>query len=132
MAKCLVGAAGGLSAADKAKLIPENIREGIIIAGITGGLFPIDELEVLMISFSVSGGYYIWYVMNESGNYDTKWLPDHPTGTVVGTVKLVAIMSGTSGTICGHSGAGVYTTDHTNTYTMAGASGAFVVLGTRN
>lgn len=29
MAKCLVGAAGGLSAADKAKLIPENLRDGL-------------------------------------------------------------------------------------------------------
>ena len=31
MAKCLVGATGGLSAADKAKLIPENIREGVTL-----------------------------------------------------------------------------------------------------
>ena len=38
MAKCLVGATGGLSAADKAKLIPENIREGITIAKVTGNL----------------------------------------------------------------------------------------------
>lgn len=29
MAKCLVGAAGGLSASDKAKLIPENLRDGV-------------------------------------------------------------------------------------------------------
>lgn len=38
MAKCLVGAAGGLSVADKAKLIPENIRNGITIAKVTGTL----------------------------------------------------------------------------------------------
>ena len=31
MAKCLVGAAGGLSAADKAKLIPENIKAGVTL-----------------------------------------------------------------------------------------------------
>lgn len=31
MAKCLVGAAGGLAAADRAKLIPENIRAGVTL-----------------------------------------------------------------------------------------------------
>ena len=31
MAKCLVGAAGGLPAADRAKLIPENIRKGVTL-----------------------------------------------------------------------------------------------------
>lgn len=31
MAKCLVGAAGGLSAADKAKLIPQNIKAGVTL-----------------------------------------------------------------------------------------------------
>ena len=40
MAKCLVGAAGGLTAADKAKLIPENIRTGVTIAKVTGSLLP--------------------------------------------------------------------------------------------
>ena len=29
MAKCLVGAAGGLTASDKAKLVPENLRDGV-------------------------------------------------------------------------------------------------------
>lgn len=38
MAKCLVGAAGGLSAADKAKLTPKNIRAGVTIAKVTGTL----------------------------------------------------------------------------------------------
>ena len=31
MAKCLVGATGGLSAADRAKLIPENIKAGVTL-----------------------------------------------------------------------------------------------------
>ena len=38
MAKCLVGAVGGLPAADKAKLLPENIRKGVTIAKVTGTL----------------------------------------------------------------------------------------------
>lgn len=123
---------GGLSPADNAKLIPQNIRENITIAGVTGELVPINGLEVLMISFSVSGGYYNWYVRNASGEYDVKSVHLNPTGAVIGTVKLVAITGPTAGTICGHSGQGVYTTGHTNDYTMTGLSGAFVVLGTVN
>ena len=38
MSRSMIGAAGGLSAADQAKLIPENIREGITIAKVTGTL----------------------------------------------------------------------------------------------
>ena len=130
MSKSMVGAAGGLSATDRAKLIPENIRAGVTIAGVTGTLAPIDGLEVLMISFSVDGGNYNWYVRNASGGYDVKDVRNSPSGTVLGTVELVAIVGPTQGTICGHTGEGVYTTGHTNTYSMAGLSGAFVVLGT--
>lgn len=121
---------GGLSAADKEKLIPENIRAGVTIAGVLGSLEPLGDLKVLAISFSVSGGYYNWYVRNRSGSYDVKAVQHEPNGSVIGTVKLVAIIGPTAGTICGHSGQGVYTTDHNNNYQMAGLSGAFVVLGT--
>lgn len=38
MAKCFVGAAGGLSAADKELLVPENIRSGVTIGKVTGTL----------------------------------------------------------------------------------------------
>ena len=38
MAKSFIGAAGGLSAADKALLVPENIRSGVTIGKITGTL----------------------------------------------------------------------------------------------
>ena len=41
MSKSMMGAAGGgLSAADKALLIPENIRTGVTIAKVTGTLYP--------------------------------------------------------------------------------------------
>ena len=45
MAKCLVGVAGGISANDKGKLIPENIRAGVTLfegtsKQIEGGFFP--------------------------------------------------------------------------------------------
>lgn len=36
MSKSMMGTAGGLSAADRKKLIPENIREGVSIAKVTG------------------------------------------------------------------------------------------------
>ena len=38
MSKSIMGTAGGLSAADKALLIPENIRAGVTIAKVTGTL----------------------------------------------------------------------------------------------
>ena len=38
MAKCLIGPAGGLSAADKAQLIPENIRYGVPVGKVRGTL----------------------------------------------------------------------------------------------
>ena len=68
MAKCLVGAAGGLSAADKAKLIPENIRDKVTIAGVTGSLTPVENLKVLMTAFSVAGGNVMYQLMNGDGN----------------------------------------------------------------
>lgn len=52
MAKCFVGAAGGLSAADMAVLIPENLRKDVVLfAGtpreVVGNLFPSDEHNCL-------------------------------------------------------------------------------------
>lgn len=38
MSKSMMGAAGGLSAADKARLIPENIRYGVVIGKAVGTL----------------------------------------------------------------------------------------------
>ena len=38
MAKSFIGAAGGLSAADKELLVPENIRSGVTIGKVTGTL----------------------------------------------------------------------------------------------
>ena len=60
MAKCLVGATGGLSAADKAKLIPANIRAGVtLFAGtqkeLIGTLEPADELDVLATMYYYTG-----------------------------------------------------------------------------
>ena len=48
MSKGMLGAAGGLSAADREKLIPENIREGIVLfegtpRQIVGTLYPAPE-----------------------------------------------------------------------------------------
>ena len=40
MSKGMISAAGGLAAADKALLIPENIRAGVTIAKVIGSLIP--------------------------------------------------------------------------------------------
>lgn len=101
MAKCLVGAVGGLPAADKAKLLPENIRKGVTIAKVTGTLEPADELDVLASMY-----YY------------------------KGTIKRVMIFQSSGGNICGHSGPGTYTSGHTNTISgFDNKAQSFVVLG---
>lgn len=61
MDKCLVGAVGGLPAADRAKLIPANIRAGVtLFAGtqkeVVGTLEPADELDVLATMYYHSSG----------------------------------------------------------------------------
>lgn len=43
MSKSMVGPTGGLSATDKTKLIPENIRKGVTICGVTGVYDGIDD-----------------------------------------------------------------------------------------
>lgn len=52
MAKSFIGAAGGLSAADKALLVPENIRSGVTIGKVTGGLLPSCKENSLVCSWA--------------------------------------------------------------------------------
>jgi len=52
MSKGMTAAAGGLSAADKALLIPENIRTGVTIAKVTGGLLPSCKENSLVCSWA--------------------------------------------------------------------------------
>lgn len=134
MAKCLVGATGGLSAADKAKLIPANIRAGVtLFAGtqkeVVGTLEPADELDVLAtMRFSV--GAYNAYIRYWNGSTYAAADVSLSSATISGTIKKVIIIEGPNCNICGHSGVGVFTSGHTNTISNFGSQQhSFVVLG---
>ena len=129
MAKCLVGAVGGLPAADKAKLLPENIRKGVTIAKVTGTLEPADELDVLAtMRFSV--GAYNAYIRYWNGSTYAAADVSLSSATISGTIKKVIIIEGPNCNICGHSGVGVFTSGHTNTISNFGSQQhSFVVLG---
>lgn len=129
MAKCLVGAVGGLPAADKAKLLPENIRKGVTIAKITGTLEPADELDVLAtMRFSV--GAYNAFIRYWNGSTYAAADVSLSSATISGTIKKVIIIEGPNCNICGHSGVGVFTSGHTNTISNFGSQQhSFVVLG---
>ena len=129
MAKCLVGAVGGLPAADKAKLLPENIRKGVTIAKVTGTLEPADELDVLAtMRFSV--GAYNAFIRYWNGSTYAAADVSLSSATISGTIKKVIIIEGPNCNICGHSGVGVFTSGHTNTISNFGSQQhSFVVLG---
>lgn len=129
MAKCLVGAVGGLPAADKAKLLPENIRKGVTIAKVTGTLEPADELDVLAtMRFSV--GAYNAFIRYWNGSTYASADVSLSSATISGTIKKVIIIEGPNCNICGHSGVGVFTSGHTNTISNFGSQQhSFVVLG---
>lgn len=130
MAKCLVGAVGGLPAADKAKLLPENIRKGVTIAKVTGTLEPADELDVLATMYYHTGDISTVTYWNGSSYVNGSVQTGFGSVTVKGTVKRVMIFQSSGGSICGHSGPGTYTSGHTNTISgFDNKAQSFVVLG---
>lgn len=130
MAKCLVGAVGGLPAADKAKLLPENIRKGVTIAKVTGTLEPADELDVLATMYYHTGDISTVTYWNGSSYVNGSVQTGFGSVTVKGTVKRVMIFRSSGGSICGHSGPGTYTSGHTNTISgFDNKAQSFVVLG---
>ena len=130
MAKCLVGAVGGLPAADKAKLLPENIRKGVTIAKVTGTLEPADELDVLASMYYYTGDIATVTYWNGAGYVTGSVQTGFGSVTVKGTIKRVMIFQSSGGNICGHSGPGTYTSGHTNTISgVDNKAQSFVVLG---
>lgn len=130
MAKCLVGAVGGLPAADKAKLLPENIRKGVTIAKVTGTLEPADELDVLASMYYYTGDIATVTYWNGAGYVTGSVQTGFGSVTVKGTIKRVMIFQSSGGNICGHSGPGTYTSGHTNTISgFDNKAQSFVVLG---
>lgn len=135
MAKCLVGATGGLSAADKAKLIPANIRAGVtLFAGtqkeLIGTLEPADELDVLASMYYYTGDIATVTYWNGAGYVTGSVQTGFGSVTVKGTIKRVMIFQSSGGNICGHSGPGTYTSGHTNTISgFDNKAQSFVVLG---
>ena len=129
MAKCLVGAVGGLPAADKAKLLPENIRKGVTIAKVTGTLEPADELDVLASMYYYTGDIATVTYWNGAGYVTGSVQTGFGSVTVKGTIKRVMIFQSSGGNICGHSGPGTYTSGHTNTISgFDNKAQSFVVL----
>ena len=135
MAKCLVGAVGGLPAADRAKLIPANIRAGVtLFAGtqkeVVGTLEPADELDVLATLYYYTGDIAQVTYWTESGYVNGNVQTGFGSVTVKGTIKRVMIFRSSGGNICGHSGPGTYTSGHTNTLSgFDNTAQSFVVLG---
>lgn len=135
MAKCLVGAAGGLPAADRAKLIPANIRAGVtLFAGtqkeLIGTLEPADELDVLASMYYYTGDIATVTYWNGAGYVTGSVQTGFGSVTVKGTIKRVMIFQSSGGKICGHSGPGTYTSGHTNTISgFDNKAQSFVVLG---
>ena len=135
MAKCLVGAAGGLPAADRAKLIPANIRAGVtLFAGtqkeLIGTLEPADELDVLASMYYYTGDIATVTYWNGAGYVTRSVQTGFGSVTVKGTIKRVMIFQSSGGNICGHSGPGTYTSGHTNTISgFDNKAQSFVVLG---
>lgn len=130
MAKCLVGAVGGLPAADKAKLLPENIRQGVTIAKVTGTLEPADELDVLASMYYYTGDIATVTYWNGAGYVTGSVQTGFGSVTVKGTIKRVMIFQSSGGNICGHSAPGTYTSGHTNTISgFDNKAQSFVVLG---
>ena len=130
MAKCLVGAVGGLPAADKAKLLTENIRKGVTIAKVTGTLEPADELDVLASMCYYTGDIATVTYWNGAGYVTGSVQTGFGSVTVKGTIKRVMIFQSSGGNICGHSGPGTYTSGHTNTISgFDNKAQSFVVLG---
>lgn len=130
MAKCLVGAVGGLPAADKAKLLPENIRKGVTIAKVTGTLESADDLDVLATMYYYTGDIATVTYWNGAGYVTGSVQTGFGSVTVKGTIKRVMIFQSSGGNICGHSGPGTYTSGHTNTISgFDNKAQSFVVLG---
>ena len=72
MAKCLIGVVGGLSAADKAKLIPENIREGVTLfegtpREVSGSANVADATLISGICIAELGATQEFYIFNGEG-----------------------------------------------------------------
>lgn len=93
MSKSLMAAAGGLTAADKANLIPANIREGVTIAKVKGALVPLEKNNVFLYSNGVRNRWNSYttqtfyrqdYCINSGNTYALKY---------AGTVKISSIIS---------------------------------------
>lgn len=96
MAKCLVGAPGGLAAADKAKLIPENIRNDVT-------LFEGTSKEVVGTYHSTLAALLGAFAAQNALGYTTAWgdgvyvsgnLPNPVGGGSTGTIEILQDFTG--------------------------------------
>lgn len=91
MSTSMIGAAGGLSAADKENLIPANLRDGVTVAKVTGTLVPGKELATLTCGHNwISGSAYISWcgVFSANTDYFDSVLPPQNFGAGARTIQV--------------------------------------------
>ena len=110
-------------------LIPENIKSGVSIFGVNGNVNSSDQLDVLASVYFTRHGYNATILYWNGSSYTTRDV-QYGSATISGTVVKVVILSSSGGNICGHSGAGIYTSSHTNTINgLSDGNQSFAVLG---
>lgn len=145
MSTSMIGAAGGLSAVDREKLIPENLREGVTLfegtsKEVVGSLVPFGEggLELLAwCSRSGNDNAGFWYWDGNTYGFSGK---DNVSRTIVGTPKWLYGFGGAgnyTATVCGINMAAAWTLYESgfagNVITLRdpGMNASFVLLGTK-
>ena len=99
MSKGLIGAAGGLSAADKAKLIPENIRAGVTLFDgtakeVTGQLHSIEQEPQFAITMYYADGCW---TPSQYKNTITEYVSYSVTSDSYITIRIVKAFKGMAG-----------------------------------
>lgn len=141
MSTSMIGAAGGLSAADREKLVPENLREGVTLfegtsKEVVGSLIPFDEFDVLACTASIyrTGPSCVSYWNGTSMAYAFASQAITISGTPV--IAIMNMNTGVACDICGLSSVGQKTEGLTKRIWVTdsfidGKIISYVVLGKR-
>lgn len=85
MGKTQQAAGGGLTAADRAKLIPENLRKGVVLFGgtakeITGSLAPYRDYFIALWNYNFSQGTQAMGTVSPMWSWHDLWIaiPENP------------------------------------------------------
>ena len=110
-------------------LISSNIKSGVSIFGITGNVNSSEYLDILASIYFTRHGYNATIQYWNGFSYSTQDV-QYGSATIGGKILKVIILSSSGGNICGHSGAGIYDSSHTNTISgLSDGYQSFAVLG---